>query len=190
MAKIALILRNSALFKVVNIINIRHFSRLLLLDQFDFVSRKPIFRRALSCKWWLLLPFAFLMGCGGTPSAQQTMVEDRALVYKDTYQAYIEAENKYLNLLFNLERMPEEPELWVMKRDQMKELTQLRALMLQSRGELDESIQDWERYLQELEATVAQQNAPKRRTNFRNEDDMRTSPGQLLPNEASKIKKK
>ena len=108
-AKIALILRNSALFKVVNIINICHFSRLLLLDQFNFVSRKPIFRRALSCKWWLLLPFAFLIGCGGTPSAQQTMVEDRALVYKDTYQAYIEAENKYLNLLFNLERMPEEP---------------------------------------------------------------------------------
>jgi hypothetical protein len=138
--------------------------------------------------WWLLFSLSMLVACGGTKSPQQTMVEDRNLVYKDTYQAYIEAEDKYLNLLFNLERMPEEQELWIMKRDQMKELTQLRELMLQSRGELDESIQEWEHYLQELQNTTAKENAPSR-AHFRNADEMRTSPGQLLPYEASKIQK-
>jgi hypothetical protein len=45
--KIALILRTRALFKVANITNIRQFSHLRLLDQFDFVFCKPIFRGAL-----------------------------------------------------------------------------------------------------------------------------------------------
>ena len=48
-----------------------------------------------------------LVSCGGTKSAQQVMAEDRAYMYKEAYKAYIDAENKYLNLLFNIERLPE-----------------------------------------------------------------------------------
>ncbi|MCK9182821.1 MAG: hypothetical protein M0P13_08080 [Fibrobacteraceae bacterium] len=124
----------------------------------------------------------FLSSCGGTKSAQQTMVEDRDMMYKETYKAYMEAEDKYLNILFNLERMPEEDELWVMKRDQMRELEQLRTLMLQSRGELDESIQDWEKYLAEVQKETAKAKAPSK-AHFRNNDDKRSSPGELLPGE-------
>ncbi|MCR5027662.1 MAG: hypothetical protein K6A31_00205 [Fibrobacter sp.] len=129
--------------------------------------------------------FALLSACSGTKSAQQTMAEDRAYMYKEAYAAYIAAENKYLNLLFNIERMPEEEELWIMKRDQMRELEQLRSIMLQTRGELDESIQDWEKYLSELQKEVAKMNAPSK-ARFRSQDDLRTSPGQLLPGEFAK----
>ena len=101
-----------------------------------------------------------LVACSGTKSAQQTMAEDRAYMYKEAYAAYIEAENRYLNLLFNLERLPEEEELWIMKRDQMRELEQLRSIMLQTRGELDEALQDWEKYLSELQKEDAAENAP------------------------------
>ncbi len=123
-----------------------------------------------------------LAACGGTKSAQQTMAEDRDYMYREAYSAYIKAENRYLNLLFNLERMPEEEELWIMKRDQMKELEQLRALMLQARSELDESLQDWERYLSELQKETAEAKAVSR-AKFRTANDERTSPGHLLPGE-------
>jgi hypothetical protein len=126
-----------------------------------------------------------LVACGGTKSAQQTMAEDRDYMYREAYDAYIKAEGKYLNLLFNLERLPEEDELWIMKRDQMKELEQLRTLMLQARTELDESLQDWERYLAELQKETAEAKAVKR-ANFRSADDERTSPGHLLPGEFAK----
>ena len=133
-------------------------------------------------KTLVALALGTLAACGGTKSAQQTMAEDRDYMYKEAYKAYIEADDKYLNLLFNIERMPEEEELWLMKRDQMKELEQLRALMLQSRGELDESLQDWEKYLAELQKETALANAPSK-ARFRTQDDSRTSPGQLLPGE-------
>ena len=80
------------------------------------------------------------------------MVDDRYMMYKETYKAYKEAEERYLNLLFNIERMPEEEELWIMKREQMQELMQLRELMLQARGELDDAMKDWESHLMEVQA--------------------------------------
>ncbi|MBP5246479.1 MAG: hypothetical protein J6Z31_01295 [Fibrobacter sp.] len=123
--------------------------------------------------------------CSGTKSAQQTMAEDRAYMYKEAYASYIAAENKYLNLLFNIERLPEEEELWIMKRDQMRELEQLRAIMLQTRGELDEALQDWEKYLSDLQKEVAAANAPSK-ARFRSQDDLRSSPGELLPGEFAK----
>ncbi len=43
-----MILRNSSLFKLANITNIRQFFRLLLLDQIKFAYHKPIFRGAFS----------------------------------------------------------------------------------------------------------------------------------------------
>ncbi len=128
---------------------------------------------------------ALLAACGGTKSAQQTMAEDRDYMYREAYSAYIKAEERYLNLLFNIERMPEEEELWIMKRDQMKELDQLRTLMLQARSELDESLQDWERYLSELQKEMVAAKAVSR-AKFRTANDERTSPGQLLPGEFAK----
>ena len=135
----------------------------------------------------LLIPILLLTACASNMSPQQVMAEDRQLVYKDTYNAYIKAENKYLNLLFNIERMPEEEELWIMKRDQMKELLQLRDLMLQSRSELDLSVQDWEKYLKELRADTKKKQTLS--PNFRGNNGKRSSPGQLLPYEAAQLPK-
>lgn len=136
---------------------------------------------------WISLALlgVLLSACGGTKSAQQTMAEDRDYMYREAYSAYIKAEGRYLNLLFNIERMPEEEELWIMKRDQMKELEQLRTLMLQARSELDESLQDWERYLSELQKETAEAKAVSR-AKFRTANDERTSPGHLLPGEFAK----
>ena len=130
-----------------------------------------------------LLMLSLLSGCANHPSPQQTMVDDRYLVYEQTYKAYAEAEEKYLNLLFNIERMPEEEELWMMKRDQMLELLQLRDLMLQARGELDDAVQDWEKHLQELQAEAKQAQIKQYNPNFSGRDGQRSSPGQLLPGE-------
>lgn len=130
-----------------------------------------------------LLMLSLLSGCANHPSPQQTMVDDRYMVYEQTYKAYAEAEKKYLNLLFNIERMPEEEELWMMKRDQMLELLQLRDLMLQARGELDDAVQDWEKHLQELQAEAKQAQIKQFNPNFTGRDGQRSSPGQLLPGE-------
>ena len=130
-----------------------------------------------------LLMLSVLSGCANHPSPQQTMVDDRYLVYEQTYKAYAEAEKKYLNLLFNIERLPEEEELWMMKRDQMLELLQLRDLMLQARGELDDAVQDWEKHLQEVQAEAKQAQIKQYNPNFTGRDGQRSSPGQLLPGE-------
>ena len=96
------------------------------------------------------------IGCATHVSSQQTMADDRNLVYEDTYKAYREAEKKYMNLLFNIERMPEEEELWVMKRERMLELMQLKELMLNARQELDGALQEWERHVMDDQADVKQ----------------------------------
>ena len=112
------------------------------------------------------------------------MADDRNLVYEDTYKAYREAEKKYMNLLFNIERMPEEEELWVMKRDRMLELMQLKELMLNARLELDGALQEWEKHLLDVQAEVKSKDLKKLNPNFKGLDARRTSPGQLLPNES------
>ena len=126
---------------------------------------------------------AVFTGCTTHPSPQQTMVDDRYLMYKETYKAYKEAEERYLNLLFNIERMPEEEELWIMKREQMLELMQLRELMLQARGELDDAMKTWEKHLMDVQAEVKKAQVQQSSPNFRGRDAQRTSPGQLLPGE-------
>ncbi|MBO4436586.1 MAG: hypothetical protein J5791_06860 [Fibrobacter sp.] len=126
---------------------------------------------------------AVLAGCTSHPSPQQTMVDDRYMMYKETYKAYKEAEERYLNLLFNIERMPEEEELWIMKREQMQELLQLRELMLQARGELDDAMKDWETHLMEVQSEVKKAKIQQYNPNFKGRDAQRTSPGQLLPGE-------
>lgn len=139
---------------------------------------------------FLMLAFPLLMvACTSHPSPQQTMVDDRYLVYKDTYKAYKQAEEKYLNLLFNIERMPEEEELWIMKREQMLELLQLKDLMLQARSELDNAMQEWETHLSELQAETKKANIKQYNPNFTGRDGQRTSPGQLLPGEVKSKKK-
>jgi len=137
----------------------------------------------------LILPVAInLVGCATHMSSQQTMAEDRNLVYEDTYKAYREAEEKYLNLLFNIERMPEEEELWVMKRERMLELMQLKELMLNARLELDGAIQEWERHLMDTQVNLKDKKTKKYNPNFKGVDAERTSPGQLLPGEIKKTK--
>ncbi len=99
------------------------------------------------------------------------------------YKAYSEAEKDYLNLLFNIERMPEEEELWMIKRDRMLELMQLKELMLNARTELDQAMQEWERHMVDLQAEQKKAQVKPYNPNFTGKDGMRTSPGQLLPGE-------
>lgn len=132
----------------------------------------------------------FLSACslsGG--SAAQSMAMERASAYEGMYKAYMEAEERYLNLLFNIERMSDEEELWSMKRDQMKELVQLREMMLNARTELDDAIQEWEKYLIEKQAEAKQDKSGRFNPNFTGTDALRTSPGQLLPGEIRSKKK-
>ncbi len=131
-----------------------------------------------------------LVGCTSHPSPQQTMVDDRYMMYKETYKAYKDAEERYLNLLFNIERMPEEEELWIMKREQMQELIQLRDLMLQARGELDDAMKDWETHLMEVQSEVKKAQVQQYNPNFKGRDAQRTSPGQLLPGEVPNTRKR
>ena len=140
-----------------------------------------LFRNA--CAVFAAAFVAVLAGCTTHPSPQQTMVDDRYMMYKETYKAYKEAEERYLNLLFNIERMPEEEELWIMMREQMQELLQLRELMLQARGELDDAMKDWETHLMEVQSEVKKAKIQQYNPNFKGRDAQRTSPGQLLPGE-------
>ncbi len=137
----------------------------------------------------LVVNFGALAGCSSHPSPQQTLVDDRHLVYAETYKAYKEAEEQYLNLLYNIEMMPEEEELWIMKRDKMLELMQLKELMLNARAELDEAMRQWEMHLADIQADVKRSQMKQFNPNFTGVDAQRSSPGQLLPSEASKIHK-
>ena len=140
-------------------------------------------------KYGILLVAGLLSACANHPSPQQTMVDDRYLVYEQTYKAYAEAEKKYLNLLFNIERMPEEEELWMMKREQMQELLQLRELMLSARADLDKAMQEWETHLTEVQGEVKKNKIKQYNPNFPGKDGERTSPGQLLPGEVNRKKR-
>jgi hypothetical protein len=88
-----------------------------------------------------------------------------------------------MNLLFNIERMPEEEELWIMKRDKMLELMQLKELMLNARNELDQAMQEWERHMLDLQAEQKKAQVKQFNPNFTGRDAERTSPGQFLPGE-------
>ena len=139
----------------------------------------------LSTAYFLL----FLVGCTSHPSPQQTMVDDRYLVCEEMEKAYRNAEEDYMNLLFNIERMPEEEELWIMKRDKMLELMQLKELMLNARAELDQAMQEWERHMMDLQAEQKKAQVKQFNPNFTGKDAQRTSPGQLLPGEVKPRKK-
>lgn len=130
-----------------------------------------------------------LVGCSTHPSPQQTLVDDRYMVYEETYKAYKKAEEEYINLLYNIEMMPEEEELWIMKRERMLEMMQLRELMLNARGELDEAMRMWEMHLSDIQADVKRSQVKQFNPNFTGKDGTRTSPGQLLPGEMKSKKK-
>lgn len=144
----------------------------------------------IACAFFAVAVAALFAGCTSHPSPQQTMVDDRYMMYKETYKAYKEAEERYLNLLFNIERMPEEEELWIMKREQMQELIQLRDLMLQARGELDDAMKDWETHLMEVQSEVKKAQIQQYNPNFKGRDGQRTSPGQLLPGEVPNTRRR
>ena len=128
----------------------------------------------------------FLMSCASQHSAAQILAEDSYYVYTETYKAYADAEKRYMNILFNLERMPTEEELWIMKRDLIGELEQLRALMLQARGDFDSAVQAWDKSLQEKAAEIKKGKAFVS-PNLKGNEHRRSSPGELLPSEAANI---
>lgn len=130
---------------------------------------------ALACLAGLMF-----VGCAVHPSPQQTLVDDRRLVYVETYKAYDKAEKEYLNLLFNIERMPEEEELWILKREKMLELMQLKELMLNARAELDEAMRQWEMHMSDIQADMKTLKVRSVSPNFNGDASRRTSPGQLL----------
>lgn len=143
-----------------------------------------------ACAFFAVAVMAVFVGCTSRPSPQQTMVDDRYMMYREAYKAYRDAEERYLNLLFNIERMPEEEELWIMKREQMQELIQLRELMLQARGELDDAMKTWETHLMEVQSEVKKSQIQQSNPNFRGREAQRTSPGQLLPGEVPNTRKR
>ena len=142
-----------------------------------------------ACAFFAVAVMAVFVGCTSHPSPQQTMVDDRYMMYREAYKAYRDAEERYLNLLFNIERMPEEEELWMMKREQMQELLQLRELMLSARADLDKAMQEWETHLTEVQGEVKKNKIKQYNPNFPGKDGERTSPGQLLPGEVNRKKR-
>jgi len=90
----------------------------------------------------ILLSFLLLSGCAA--SYHDGVVNNRMDTYKQSLEAFLETEEKYLNLLYNLERYPEDEFLKARKVVLAKELDQMRMLVKQSRQELDRSVQQWE----------------------------------------------
>lgn len=131
--------------------------------------------------------FALLLAaCASNYSAQQTLAEDSYMVYKESYKALAEAEKRYMNILFNLERLPDNDELWIMKRETEGELEQLRTLMLQSRGEFDDAVRAWDEALLEKQAEEKRLKNYKS-PNLKGRDANRSSPGEMLQSEADQI---
>lgn len=133
---------------------------------------------------------AFFVGCAGQYSAEQTLAEDSYMVYRDTYKAFAEAEKRYMNILFNLERMPDEEELLIMKRETILELEHLRELMMQARADFEDAAKKWDAALQEKLAE--KKNAEEFKSpNLKNsQDEKRSSPGEMTEEEAMAIGQK
>jgi len=115
-------------------------------------------------RWGLVL----LLFAGCSTSFQNQVVHERLADYQRASKNYHAAEEVYLTLLFNLERYPDDPYLLEEKKIEMKELANLRAVMLQSRTELDEVVQQWE--LQIRTARSAQKNSRLDSTTVRQEN--------------------
>jgi len=116
---------------------------------------------------WFGALSALLVGCVG--SYQNQVVDDRLQDYERCSQEYHDAEKTYLNLLFNLERVPGDSFLLQEKKMQMQELVNLRSVLLQSRGELDDAIQQWELQIR-AERGVQLKGAPEPGYYFRPQD--------------------
>jgi len=101
----------------------------------------------------------WLLSCANG-SIQSTVVADRLQDYQRTSKEYHSHEEDYLALLSNIEQEPTDTFLMDQKKIQMKELTDLRAVMLQSRSELDEAVQKWEIEIRELQFGGAKISAP------------------------------
>ncbi|NLB62881.1 MAG: hypothetical protein GX801_02065 [Fibrobacter sp.] len=96
-----------------------------------------------SLKWWLLISFLLILSCA-SGSVQYVLVQDAQDSYKHAAKEYHKVEDEYIVLLFNLERYPEDSFLVEQKKTLMKELDHLRNIMLHSRLEFDESVQEWD----------------------------------------------
>ena len=109
-----------------------------------FCFRKAIFRGALWSVGALIL-----LSCAA-PSVQQSDARDRQGEYERAYTEFYNAEKEYLNILFNLETHPQDSFLVSQKNIKRQEIEHLRNLMLQSRSEFDQSVIQWEAYVNEL----------------------------------------
>lgn len=136
----------------------------------------------------VLFASLFFASCATQYSSEQTLAEDTYMVYKETYKAFAEAEKRYMDILFNLERMPEEEELWIMKRETMLELEHLRELMLQARSDFDDAAKDWDAHLQQRFADMKKQENYKS-PNLNRSQEKLSSPGEMSEAEAQQIGK-
>jgi hypothetical protein len=92
----------------------------------------------------LLVVGSFLFSsCAG--SYQNMVVEDRVTTYREALEYFHEAEDAYLNVLFNLERYPDEVFLQQRLKVAAAELEQARVIVMQSRRELDDAVDVWEK---------------------------------------------
>jgi len=138
------------------------------------------------CKPLLGAAAICLTACATQYSSEQTLAEDTYMVYRESYKAFADAEKRYMNILFNLERMPEEEELWIMKRETMLELEHLRELMLQARADFDDAAKDWDKHLQERLSELKRMQSFKS-PNLNRRDEKRSSPGEMTESEAMQI---
>lgn len=85
-----------------------------------------------------------ILGACASGSVQYQLVQDAQSTYKKAIQEYHALEDEYLVLLFNLERYPADSFLVASKKEMMRELEHLRSIMLHTRLEFDESVQQWD----------------------------------------------
>ncbi|MCL2101650.1 MAG: hypothetical protein FWH22_08055 [Fibromonadales bacterium] len=98
----------------------------------------------------LFIAALLLMSCA-PKSMQQENTKARYEEYKSAVKYHTEAEEKYIILLENLERLPKEQELLIRKQILRKEIEQNRLLMMQARSEFEKALLEWDLTVQKME---------------------------------------
>jgi hypothetical protein len=96
----------------------------------------------------------FLASCAATTSIHQENTKTLYEEYKSTFKAYSEAEQAYIILLSNLEKLPKDEYLLIRKQILRKEIEQNRMLMLQARSEFEKAFRDWDIAVQKMETPL------------------------------------
>jgi len=102
-----------------------------------------------------LFVFALLLAsCAATTSIHQENTKTLYEEYKSAFKAYSDAEDAYIILLSNLEKLPKDEYLLIRKQILRKEIEQNRMLMLQARGEFEKAFRDWDIAVQKMETPL------------------------------------